>query len=96
MILQRSSSGLYVPYKPPKKPTQAELMAEYHKLHCCCPKCGKIDYEQTCIGRFIFDLEDYEDPNWATCHSCGWHGKIHELTEQPIDNSTNEASTDEV
>lgn len=88
MILQRSDSGLYVPYEPPKQKTQAELMAEYRSRHRYCPSCGSDGIEQTCIGRMVHNAEEYVDPNTGTCTTCGWHGRVHDLTAERNSNMT--------
>lgn len=62
--------------------TLAEVMKEYSRLHCCCPACGKLTIEQTCMAFIPYDLGLYEDRNFANCYSCKWEGRVYDLVPE--------------
>lgn len=58
-----------------------EFMAEYHKKHAVCPKCGSDKYVTTLMG-YMLDSnkkEEYKDLNGCVCVKCGDVHTAHEM-----------------
>lgn len=51
---------------------------EYRRQHACCPQCGNVHIETTCMGYLWID-DAIKDGNRATCHKCKWVGIVHDM-----------------
>jgi ArsR family metal-binding transcriptional regulator len=60
---------------------RARDYAEYKHRHAVCPQCGGKQFEQTCMGFIMTDLETHVDRNVCKC-LCGWRGYVHDLVAE--------------